>query len=91
MDRHSFRSCTANYLVWFKDFTPLLCVVDVLARAVTKKVLWKEQVGRASSAEHPIMFNGVPFVILGWQVLECSAGPARLTKQRQPDEVSVVI
>jgi len=65
-----------------------VCLVDLLARISNNRVLWEEQVGQAASVSHRISFTGVPFMILGWQILECSAGQPQKRKQQSMQAVS---
>lgn len=50
------------------------CFPDVLGRLKNKVVLWEERCGQYASGDSPVQFSGVPFIILGWQVLECTFG-----------------
>ena len=65
-----------------------MCVVDVFARIANKRVLWEESAGQASSPDTRIHFDGVPFTILGWQVLECSSGQHKSRKEKGKHVVS---
>jgi len=57
---------------------------DVTAKLDSKFVLWEQL---REQAGHPIPFTGVPFMIIGRQILECSSGPAQ--KEREPQHEDV--
>ena len=61
----------------------MLIVSDWLHRACTQEVRWQ---GRG---DIPIVYDGIPFVVLARQRYECLWGPQRGRKYKSTQQVSV--